>query len=1396
MAKNPNAQSIAPGKGGGANGAGVTDVVYATNHGLGDGHTADGTALLQGIDAALHVAFHQQPSIDRTANVVTLRLPNGVFEMADAGGGLVRPIFDGNGLTGAGTLRVESAGHTILKASQNVGRGKLTVAAGGVQAGQSVTIPFTAPHGLAVGDLVVIPLVTRAYIVRNHYTVDSLAGPSAIVIKAGLTGDPAFLPPPGTVIDKQDALVKCFNWSTQWRLHFTEGIEIQLNGAGLPLPASPYDPQIGCAFLRTADVDTTGLRYSHAWAGGLVCGTAMGSGAAQNTDHFESRRDKWNNNWINELIVDNQAGGGGVGGSRDWIYDNCNMSAAGLSFWSVSDGGSLANWHPTTFHGKSCSYPIYFEGIDGVNPRITYGIEIHSAEQFKPETPANATWVYDESHLRALTKIKGLFLEERGGITINGGSDANDHTNKPWAFTNVSLVGGVLTGTLPAGHSVQVGDGLAVGGTGNAAIDAVASLVSSVVGNVVTLPVPSYGGADVPGPLTGIAGEVLGWRIGTIQGSSFSFLVDVDNSDRMARTCLQKHVEDIVDCEIEIIQPSDPTGETRGFGGYGFADLPVFTLGSGLPISSCRFTVRRGDQVYLPRIHDTTDANALVAGMQVELSTAGMKRSQAHMMTEHGGVTQQGAPVGGVRAVVHSVGPANATARVWVDRPVVLCAQPPSQLAASMDVQGVLVTGSVGADDLLYDNGDGTAIAWDKVSSGRLIGKSLSADVAGVVIAELHTRYTFGPADPALFGARYNDPTFDSGPALAACLTAAVGKNEVQIPFGKTLYADLSSFGAGGAQCYLIAELWSKQRLRVDGTIKLRDGQPALVGTLFNALFANQNRNADTDDFIHVYGLGVIDGNAVGQVSGIEYHGVRLWRTRDCTVDDGIVINVRGTSSGGSHETFAVDAYRSSRVNYRRLRANSTNAAGDTSTAISANYCTDVVLEAPVARNQKWGQGITFFQTRGIQITDPIVQLNGHHGLNFEHCDDVDVTGGRIGGSALALVGHESAGYTAGQSLGNGTDGNALDGGICVLGQLPTTGKHRFRGTQSNNNTNGLVINGPGAIISGWNAGTKTVTTDGASAACTAEMVGRFIYHLPVTSCVVGGGPTVAAAQITARIDDHNFVLAGVPTNIAVGDSIAFDTFPRIRLVDCDLSQNANYGIRDVTRGIMGQMLVAAALEISPGTLLEGNGTAPFNNLIGVSAGKNVPPLTIGQTAGLKVGFSGGHAGTTLNAAAAPGDGGRLLWTPVPLNIPISLLTLAIDVTTAGTSGFARAGVWLADPVTGLPSGAPVADTGRFALVAATGPLASPSFAGTVKAIPRAPYVWLGVVFDNLVGTWTIAAVNGAQLGGIFGTTQPTTGMNLFPFQAAVPTNTALPAPTPLLANIASSGYDVVAGIG
>jgi hypothetical protein len=119
---------------------------------------------------------------------------------------------------------------------------------------------------------------------------------------------------------------------------------------------------------------------------------------------------------------------------------------------------------------------------------------------------------------------------------------------------------------------------------------------------------------------------------------------------------------------------------------------------------------------------------------------------------------------------------------------------------------------------------------------------------------------------------------------------------------------------------------------------------------------------------------------------------------------------------------------------------------------------------------------------------------------------------------------------------------------------------------------------------------------------------------------------------------------------------------------------------------------------------------------------------------------SGGYyyfEGPAFFQGGAAGSIGQVRLTPGFLHAPVTISEFGAGVTTLAAAGNFQALLYAADPVTNLPTGAPLIQTGNLS-TASTGMIKQ---TGLSKALPPGLY-WCGVQADNATAAFT--AINGS----------------------------------------------------
>jgi hypothetical protein len=154
--------------------------------------------------------------------------------------------------------------------------------------------------------------------------------------------------------------------------------------------------------------------------------------------------------YIAETGYTNQYGGNG--GGRDNHCPQANFGTSdGVASILLNDAGALQsfNWEGTNM--KGVSYPVYAEGIDGVDPREPLAIDCLEGV-IKIEAPGGFSFAYDESKRRTCWKSLNCALRMESGISINGADTGTpggggsvafgqfpDYTDRAWNATDISL---------------------------------------------------------------------------------------------------------------------------------------------------------------------------------------------------------------------------------------------------------------------------------------------------------------------------------------------------------------------------------------------------------------------------------------------------------------------------------------------------------------------------------------------------------------------------------------------------------------------------------------------------------------------------------------------------------------------------------------------------------------------------------------------------------------------------------------------------------------------------------------------------------------------------------------------------------------------------------------------
>lgn len=480
----------------------------ARDFGLGDGSTSDWQALTDFFTACS--ATTADPASGKIRAGVMGMIPSGTWAPVPppVPYGSVFPVIAPASTNNGGSIWIvgQGSGSTTITTTGQLGHAfDLATATRGANSavapfsGNTFTLGFGSAHNAVVGQIIALRVISRGRPVWAHYTIIAVPDTTHIQYKAGGLDDGTghtssggsldlMIPPttvtvynsPGVPTTVNNTVYFCeyllepLNFK-QPHAFFLDKLTLQAGTAtGTPLDG------FGVRISSRANFQDDCV-VSDFWINGVYNGTPhvhpsipVAAQVPQNTDHSWVRSKTWTSATYGQFgFIDNSSnsyfrktGGPGLGGGRDNHIVSANVGQTGFAGIVCNDAGNFETLEVTGTNLKGGSYPILFEGVDGVDPVESTGIDC-IAGWMKIESPGNYSFVMDETKRRSLQKTLGFSLRMEAGVDINGadtgtpggaGSVAqgqfNDTTDKPWPAFNVSLsVAGavpVLTATVPA----------------------------------------------------------------------------------------------------------------------------------------------------------------------------------------------------------------------------------------------------------------------------------------------------------------------------------------------------------------------------------------------------------------------------------------------------------------------------------------------------------------------------------------------------------------------------------------------------------------------------------------------------------------------------------------------------------------------------------------------------------------------------------------------------------------------------------------------------------------------------------------------------------------------------------------------------------------------------------
>lgn len=482
----------------------------ARDYGLGDGTTSNFQALTDAFTATS--ATRTDPATGKIVAGSALKIPSGTWAVTPPAGpvyGSVFPIIAPSNQNNGGSIWITgpASGSCTLETTGPLGHAlQITSATRGANSavspftGNTITLGFATAHNAVVGQTIYLRLLSRGRSVPAHYTVIAIPDATHIQYKVAAVDDGTGHTPSGGNLDNlippltyttylDPSTPTTVNNTCYFLEYFFEPLNFkQPHGCFIDRigfsPGSPLDSPLDGIGLRMGSrvraMDDCAI--SDFWINAAFNGTPhvhpsipAAAQGPQNTDH----------NWITSksilsatmyqiAFIDNSStsyfrknSGPGLGGGRDNHMFATNIGGTGFAGIGFNDAGNFEtmDWGGLS-NLKGGSYPLYFEGVDGVDPCEPTGIDcVHGA--VKIESPGSYSFAFDETKRRELVKTLGFYLRMESTVDINAadtgtpggaGSTAQgtflDATDKPWAATNVSLatVSGmpILTATVPA----------------------------------------------------------------------------------------------------------------------------------------------------------------------------------------------------------------------------------------------------------------------------------------------------------------------------------------------------------------------------------------------------------------------------------------------------------------------------------------------------------------------------------------------------------------------------------------------------------------------------------------------------------------------------------------------------------------------------------------------------------------------------------------------------------------------------------------------------------------------------------------------------------------------------------------------------------------------------------